>query len=81
MLKWEVRLGQAILFGLLLIENSGSVMAGDYSTMTQMCLDETNTCVPLYKFDSDGHMEIDMRSIPTIQEWMLFNSNSSGSSN
>ena len=62
-------------------ENSGSVMAGDYSTMTQMCLDETNTCVPLYKFDSDGHMEIDMRSIPTIQEWMLFNSNSSGSSN
>ena len=62
-------------------ENSGSVMAGDYSTMTQMCLDDTNTCVPLYKFDSDGHMEIDMRSIPTIQEWMLFSSNSSGSSN
>ena len=58
-------------------ENSGSVMAGDYSTMTQMCLDDTNTCVPLYKFDSDGHIEIDMRSIPTIQEWMLFNSDSS----
>lgn len=61
--------------------NSGSVMAGDYSTMTRMCLDDTNTCVPLYKFDSDGHMEIDMRSIPTIQEWMLFNSDSSDSSN
>lgn len=54
--------------------NSASVQAGTLAEMQAAEVDDAKSCVPLYKFDSNFAVEIDLRNIPTIQEWMPYSS-------
>lgn len=54
--------------------NYASVKHGDFSALQSDELADDRSVVPLYKFDAAMNVEVDFRTIPTIQEWMPYNS-------
>lgn len=54
--------------------NAPSVRFGNFSALQSAELVDDISVIPLYKFDAALNVEIDFRTIPTIQEWMPYSS-------